>query len=141
MDNASRSGDHPVFVERAIRTGSRVHLPVVEQPGTDGGGATGLIPAHQTNAGNRSAAMPGRTRSAGPIQAEFGQRPSVGGDVLASSHRDLGQGCAQTEIQVQNRLQADTEGAAPAIFGPVIEAQAQIAEAIEEIAMRQSLLV
>jgi uncharacterized protein (DUF302 family) len=47
---------------------------------------------------------------------------------------------AHTEIQVQNRVQAGSEGAVAAIFGPVIEAQAQVAEAVEAIAMRPSMV-
>ena len=47
----------------------------------------------------------------------------------------------QTEIQVQNKVQAGHEAAAPALFGPVMETQAQISEAIDSIAMRPSILV
>jgi len=46
----------------------------------------------------------------------------------------------QTEIQVQNRVQAGHE-AAPALFGPVMETQAQISEAIDSIAMRPSMVL
>ena len=47
----------------------------------------------------------------------------------------------QTEIQVQNRVHAGHEAAAPALFGPVMETQTQISEAIDAIAMRPSMLV
>jgi hypothetical protein len=46
----------------------------------------------------------------------------------------------QTDIQVQNRVQAG-HAAAPALFGPVMETQAQISEAIDSIAMRPSMVV
>jgi uncharacterized protein (DUF302 family) len=48
---------------------------------------------------------------------------------------------SQTEIQIQNRVQAGSEGAAASIFGPVMEAQAQVSQAIEAIAMRPSVTV
>jgi len=47
----------------------------------------------------------------------------------------------QTEIQVQNKVQAGHEATAPALFGPVMETQALISEAIDSIAMRPSILV
>ena len=47
---------------------------------------------------------------------------------------------AQTEIWVQNRVQAGPEVASSALFGPVMEAQSKIAEAIEAIAMRPSIV-
>ena len=50
-----------------------------------------------------------------------------------------GNGC-WSEIQVQNRVQTSAETVAPAFFGPVMEAQAQVAEALEAIAMRPSIV-
>jgi len=41
----------------------------------------------------------------------------------------------KTEIQVQNRVQA---GTAPTLFGPVMEAQTRVSEALEGIAMRSA---
>ena len=46
---------------------------------------------------------------------------------------------AQTEILVQNRVHADPQ--ARALFGPVMETQTQICEAIDAIATRPSMLV
>ena len=48
---------------------------------------------------------------------------------------------AQTEIQMQNRVQAVHAAAATAVFHPVMETQAQISEAIDAIAMRPSMLI
>lgn len=48
---------------------------------------------------------------------------------------------AQTGILVQNRIQPGPVSASPPLFGPVMEAQAQIAEAIEAIAMRPSVVL
>ena len=48
---------------------------------------------------------------------------------------------AQTEILVQNRVHARHEAASPALFGPVMETQTQICEAIDAIATRPSMLV
>ena len=47
----------------------------------------------------------------------------------------------QTEIHVQNKIHASQNAMAPAIFWPVLELQTQIAEAIEAIAMRPSIVV
>jgi uncharacterized protein (DUF302 family) len=48
---------------------------------------------------------------------------------------------AQTEIQVQNRVQAGQEAAAPTLFGPVTETQAQVSAALDAIATRPSMVV
>ena len=47
---------------------------------------------------------------------------------------------AQTEIQVQNRVHARHEAASPELFGPVMETQTQVCEAIDAIATRPSML-
>ena len=47
----------------------------------------------------------------------------------------------QTEIHVQNRVQAGRQTAAPASSGAVMETQAQVSEAMEAIAMRPSMVV
>jgi uncharacterized protein (DUF302 family) len=46
----------------------------------------------------------------------------------------------QTEIQVQNRVHARHEPASPELFGPVMETQTQVCEAIDAIATRPSVL-
>ncbi|MBS1854243.1 MAG: hypothetical protein JST11_02675 [Acidobacteria bacterium] len=47
---------------------------------------------------------------------------------------------AGTEVQVQTRVQAGGEPAA-ALWGPVIETQARIAQAVEAVAARPSMVV
>ena len=47
---------------------------------------------------------------------------------------------SQTEIQVQNRVHARHEAASPELFGPLIETQTQVCEAIDAIATRPSIL-
>lgn len=47
---------------------------------------------------------------------------------------------AQTEIQVQNRVHERHEAASPELFGPVMETQTQVCEAIDAIATRPSML-
>ncbi len=47
----------------------------------------------------------------------------------------------QTEIQVQNRVQAGREAESAALFVPVTEMQRQISEAMDAIAIRPSMLV
>jgi uncharacterized protein (DUF302 family) len=48
---------------------------------------------------------------------------------------------AQTEILVQNRVHARHEASSLALFGPVMDTQTQICEAIDAIATRPSMLV
>lgn len=47
----------------------------------------------------------------------------------------------RSEIQIQSRIQTGRDVATPALYGPVLEAHAQISEAIEAIAMRPTMLI
>ena len=55
-------------------------------------------------------------------------------------HVVISGGDDQTEIQVQNRVHARREPASPELFGPVMETQTQVGEAIDAIATRPSML-
>ena len=46
----------------------------------------------------------------------------------------------QTEIRIPNALRAARDTTAPLLFGPIVEAQRQLVEAIEAVAVRPTVL-
>jgi hypothetical protein len=61
--------------------------------------------------------------------------------VFLPLHVVLSSNAGQTEIQVQNKVHAGYEVAAPAFLDHVMETQTLIAEAIDAIATRPSMLI
>jgi uncharacterized protein (DUF302 family) len=61
--------------------------------------------------------------------------------VLLPLHLVVSGNDTETEVQVQTRVQPGEEPATQTVWGPVIETQAQVAEAMEAVAVRPSMLL